>query len=586
MIKQTLHRLFSLSIRNQLMIFIFLVLNLVLGPIFYLVYQSAKSQIINLGAELFKTLATDSVAVIDLLNEDVKAGEISLADAQERAKLYILGPKGPDGVRDLSKGKMSAKLDMRVWASHPNGVFTMNPFNIEGVNLWDYQVDGKFTVRDTWSNKERTGKIVYEIWQEGKEPTHSWIAYQLYYEPWDWIVGSGGREAIFYEERLKSLSYLFLFGAIFASVISLVFSYFFAAIFAQKIEQVKSLIGKAREGDLTSRSTNVYKDEIGSLLTDFDQMTDSLRVMIQVVSQSSNEVLKSADKLIESANGSANVAATISESMTTVRRNSNTQLEAFSENKSAVEENTLAITKIAEATYVVSELSNGVLEKVEEGQDIVRKTIDQMEIINSSVNGISSSINTLGANSKAIGQIVETINQIASQTNLLALNAAIEAARAGEEGKGFAVVADEVRKLAERSERATKQISVIIDEIQKNTLESIQMMEKGNQDVGVGVEMVNVVGNTFQLIISAIKKVNDEIHGVSSTTEEISASTEELNANTVQLIELTNIINESTKEVSISSDSQLSEVSAVKEAANRLSELAKDLNQEIRKFKI
>ncbi|TGL26324.1 methyl-accepting chemotaxis protein, partial [Leptospira bourretii] len=291
-------------------------------------------------------------------------------------------------------------------------------------------------------------------------------------------------------------------------------------------------------------------------------------------------------QLIESAKGSASVAATISESMTTVRSNSNTQLEAFSENKSAVEENTLAIAKIAEATYVVSELSNGVLEKVEEGQDIVKKTIYQMEIINSSVNGISSSINTLGANSKAIGQIVETINQIASQTNLLALNAAIEAARAGEEGKGFAVVADEVRKLAERSERATKQISVIIDEIQKNTLESIQMMEKGNQDVGVGVEMVNVVGNTFQSIISAIKKVNDEIHGVSSTTEEISASTEELNANTVQLIELTNVINESTKEVSVSSDSQLSEVSAVKEAANRLSELAKTLNQEIKKFKI
>ncbi|WP_244934546.1 methyl-accepting chemotaxis protein [Leptospira vanthielii] len=586
MIKQTFHRLYSLNIRTQLMIFIFLVLNLVLGPVFYLVYQSAKSQIVNLGGELFKTLATDSVAVIDLLNEDVKAGKISLVDAQEMARIYILGPKGSDGVRDLSKGKMSAKLDMRVWASHPNGVFTMNPFNIEGVNLWDYQVDGKYTVRDTWSNKERTGKIVYELWQEGNEPTHSWIAYQIYYKPWDWIVGSGGREAIFYEERLKSLSYLFLFGAIFASIISLVFSYFFAAIFARKIDHVKSLIGKAREGDLTSKSNHLYNDEIGSLLTDFDQMTNSLRTMIQVVSQSSNEVLKSADKLIESAKGSANVAATISESMSTVRNNSNTQLEAFSENKSAVEENTLAITKIAEATYVVSELSNGVLEKVEEGQDIVRKTIHQMEIINSSVNGISSSINTLGTNSKAIGQIVETINQIASQTNLLALNAAIEAARAGEEGKGFAVVADEVRKLAERSERATKQISVIIDEIQKNTLESIQMMEKGNQDVEVGVEMVNVVGNTFQLIISAIKKVNDEIHGVSSTTEEISASTEELNANTVQLIELTNIINESTKEVSISSDSQLSEVSAVKEAANRLSELAKDLNQEIRKFKI
>lgn len=104
MIKQTLHRLFSLNIRTQLMIFIF-GSQFSARPNFYLVYQSAKSQIINLGAELFKTLATDSVAVIDLLNEDVKVGKISIADAQERARIYILGPKGPDGVRDLSKGK-------------------------------------------------------------------------------------------------------------------------------------------------------------------------------------------------------------------------------------------------------------------------------------------------------------------------------------------------------------------------------------------------------------------------------------------------------------------------------------------------
>jgi chromosome segregation ATPase len=102
-------------------------------------------------------------------------------------------------------------------------------------------------------------------------------------------------------------------------------------------------------------------------------------------------------------------------------------------------------------------------------RDAVHRISDELTQLAGNSRDAMERVGNLQASAEQIGGIVNLIKEIADQTNLLALNAAIEAARAGESGRGFAVVADEVRKLAERTSKATSDISQLVSSIQSET---------------------------------------------------------------------------------------------------------------------
>ena len=101
---------------------------------------------------------------------------------------------------------------------------------------------------------------------------------------------------------------------------------------------------------------------------------------------------------------------------------------------------------------------------------------------NSTMDQVKKLVSGLQSSSVEIRTVADVISQVAKHTNLLALNANIEAARAGEAGRGFAVVADEVRKLAERTTKATADISRMVQAIQNETAQAAQGVEKAERE--------------------------------------------------------------------------------------------------------
>jgi methyl-accepting chemotaxis protein len=372
-----------------------------------------------------------------------------------------------------------------------------------------------------------------------------------------------------------------------AFVIGIAIAIFISRVISKPVQLVSRAAEEVANGNLAVEKINVKnKDEIGELAASFNAMTTNLRDLIFQVSSTSEQVASSAEEMMASADQTNAATNQVATAIQEVASGAELQGKNTEESSRAVGEMSVGIQKVAETTSTVAESASDTTRQAQYGHEALAKVINQMKSINQTTNETNTVIKDLDKKSAEIGKIIEVITGIADQTNLLALNAAIEAARAGEHGKGFAVVADEVRKLAELSRQSAKQISGLIEVIQKDTHSVVQMMNKGTVEIETGTQLVEDTGKTFNEILKSIENVSSEIQEVSAISEEMSASVQQVNASIEEVTRIARDSVASTAEIASATEEQMASMDEVATSSASLARLAEELREMVGKFKI
>ncbi|KJU85731.1 methyl-accepting chemotaxis sensory transducer [Candidatus Magnetobacterium bavaricum] len=357
---------------------------------------------------------------------------------------------------------------------------------------------------------------------------------------------------------LKKIEYIFIALGV-LGLISMVFIFTFTfKLTHQPLVDLARDLELIASGDLKIRFSYDARDEVGRLSQGLNHMVTSLKDIITEVKDAADAMSDASTNLKSSSGKMANDVVNQAERTTQVA--------------TSIEEMSQTVSEIARSISDIATSASNTVEIARKGSKVVEQTVNEVKKIDETVRESASLVESLGNRSNQIGDIVKVIKDIADQTNLLALNAAIEAARAGEQGRGFAVVADEVRKLAEKTSKATTEISTMITTMQGETGMVITSMHGNLQRVNDGVSYSTQAGKSLEDILSSVTKLQELLANIASASDEMNAVADNVTKD-IETIAM------SSRDTTVCTD-------VVSQASSHLVTLSKRLREIVSKFSV
>jgi methyl-accepting chemotaxis protein len=459
------------------------------GISIYNAYQTREMRLEERKADL-QHASEIALSVVKTSGEDAAAGAMPLAEAQKRAM---------DRIRNMRYGEDGY---FQILNSQPRVL--MHPTNAElnGKDVVDYKdTNGVYVFRDIVALIKRDGKgfTAYSASKPGATEASPKIAYNVTYQPWDWILTTGlyvdDLDAAFRSSLYQSLGILVVLAGVLSAVVVLLNRGILRSLGGEP-SYAAEIANQIASSDLTA-VVKTAPDDRSSLLFSMKRMQEQLTQTIGTIKISADSIATATHQI---AAGNQDLSQRTEE-----------QAASLEETASSMEQLTSTVTQNADNAGQANQLAAQAAQVAEQGGAVVSRVVETMEGIN--------------ASSDRIADIVGIIEGIAFQTNILALNAAVEAARAGEQGRGFAVVASEVRSLAQRSSAAAKEIKELIhDSVER---------------VRTGASHVQEAGTKMHEITREIRRVTDIMGEITAASQEQSKGIGQVNQAVTQMDEVT-----------------------------------------------
>lgn len=303
-------------------------------------------------------------------------------------------------------------------------------------------------------------------------------------------------------------------------------------IITSSLESILDMIGKFNQGDLDHRVQFQLNNEITTVGNALNSLLDTLQneIFPAFDSLADGDLTYSTDNIIvkervENTNiRMANVISSVKGTSDDIyyqgqeiTTSSQSILDSSVEQAAALEQISASMEEIVASNKLNAKSFTEVRELARDSKYSAKKGNDQMAEMALAIREIQDS-------SQSIAKMVKLIDDISFQTNLLALNAAVEAARAGAHGKGFAVVAEEVRNLAQRSAKASGEISGVV--------------ESSIAKINMGISLVEQTENSLTEINEHSVNLESLIKEISEKNEHQLSSSNEVKTSILQVTDL------------------------------------------------
>lgn len=559
-------------IMMQLSCIFFLVIGLLLSVLGFTVYQFKDS-----GEATGKLITHTAVRL-----NTVKDARLQFTEALLDMRGFLFYPDGAaiyeHGYRE--KIKKSSELTKKYDASS-----TMGDTKIAGAKLVklvdDYVVLGDKVIAAKKANDPNLSKLT----TEGRQLVGA-IGAQ-FIEVNDLQQKYMDDKGLFLAEDARNDSNAALITSGIITLIVIVLVIWYSRNMTRRLKNIS--VELAEVGSLTLTGHDVYptrNDEIGDMGTIIIDMKKALKDIVSQITNSSQTLAAASEGLSYSVGEQLKAVETVAESVTNIAAGSTQNADNISNISATIQEISASSEEINASTAEVNVSTQNAVAEAAKGMEMLTQSVAQNESISRSMNEITAVTGKLDQGSERIKGIVDLINNIAAQTNLLALNAAIEAARAGEAGRGFAVVAEEVRKLAEQSASATRDITIIINDMSNQINFAVTTVEQANQEVIKGKEATIITQKGFDVIIQKMDTVKNGIDHIAKAVNETTQGIQTMVDSVENISTVAYATSSSAETVAASAEEQTAGMHEIDANASGLAGLAAEMMEAVKKFKV